>query len=314
MTSTAAASDRAPAPLVLVLAAALAVVVIWGGTPIVTKLAVAEVPPTLVGLLRTVLALPLALLLLFGGGLARPAGRQWALAVLSGLGGFALFPILFSLGQARTTGAHGGLILAALPVITGLVAAAAARHWPAGRWVLGAAIALSGEVVLMGFGGDLLGRGTPSEATLAGDALVLLSACACGSGYVAGAHLARYIGARAATLWSLGLAGLALLPFTLWQAAAVDWAQLSAVTWSSLLYLAVLSSIVAYVLWFWALDVGGIARVATAQVLQPVVTLVLATLILSETISAELVLATLIILAGVAICQRAGSAEQGDSR
>ena len=305
MTSSAAASDRAPAALVPVLAAALVVVGIWGGTPIVTKLAVAEVPPTLVGMLRTVLALPLAMLLLFASRLPRPAGRQWGLAVLSGLGGFVVFPILFSLGQARTTGAHGGLILAALPVITGLVAAAAARRWPAGRWVLGAAIALSGEVVLMSFGGELLGRGSPSHATLAGDALVLLSACASGSGYVAGAHLARHIGARAATLWSLSLAGLCLLPFALWQGAPVDWAQLSAVTWVSLVYLALLSSIVAYVLWFWALDAGGIARVATAQFLQPVVSLGLAAWILSETISVELLLATLIILAGVAICQRA---------
>ena len=305
MTSSAAASDRAPAPLVPVLAAALVVVGIWGGTPIVTKLAVAEVPPTLVGMLRTVLALPLALLLLFGSRFPPLAGRQWALAALSGLGGFVIFPILFSLGQARTSGAHGGLILASLPVITGLVAAAAARQWPAGRWLLGAAIAMAGELVLMSFGGGLLSRGAPSEATLAGDALVLLSAFACGSGYVAGAYLARDIGARAATYWSLSLAGVALLPFALWQGTAVDWAQLSAATWVSLLYLAVLSSILAYVLWFWALDVGGIARVATAQFLQPVVSLGLAAWILSETISVELVLATLIILAGVAICQRA---------
>ena len=76
-------------------------------------------------------------------------------------------------------------------------------------------------------------------------------------------------------------------------------------TWGSLVYLALLSSIVAYVLWFWALDAGGIARVATAQFLQPVVSLGLAAWILSETISVELLLATLIILAGVAICQRA---------
>ena len=70
-----------------VILAALLAVIVWGGSPVGTKLAVASLPPLTVAALRTVLggvvALPLALLLR----IPPPArARQWGLLALSSFG------------------------------------------------------------------------------------------------------------------------------------------------------------------------------------------------------------------------------------
>jgi len=65
-----------------------------------------------------------------------------------------------------------------------------------------------------------------------------------------------------------------------------------------------LSSLVGYALWFWALGHGGIARIGSLQFAQPVMTLVLATLILAEAVTSTLVLSGVIILAGTWLAQR----------
>ena len=49
--------------------------------------------------------------------LALPATRGgWALLVTSALGGFVLFPVLFTLGLRDTSASHAALILASLAV------------------------------------------------------------------------------------------------------------------------------------------------------------------------------------------------------
>ena len=66
----------------------------------------------------------------------------------------------------------------------------------------------------------------------------------------------------------------------------------------------VLSSIVGYSLWFWALGHGGIARIGSMQFAQPVMTMLLAVPILGEALTLPLLLSGAVILAGVAIAQR----------
>ncbi len=192
-----------------VLGAALLAVTFWGATPIATKLAVSGLDPLAVGLLRTLLAGLLAVPLLAAARLAppkAPAGR--ALLAVSALGGFVLFPLLFSLGLGLTSAVHGALILAVLPIFTGLIAATLERRWPRARWWLGAGLAAAGTVWLVA---GRFGFEAP-DASLTGDLLVIASALAASAGYVAGARAARGAGTWAVTFWGLALGGLVLLP------------------------------------------------------------------------------------------------------
>ena len=75
--------------------------------------------------------------------------------------------------------------------------------------------------------------------------------------------------------------------------------------WGSVVFLAVVTSILGYVGWYWALDRGGIARIATLQFLQPVSGFVLAAIVLGENVTVPIAVGSALIVGGIVIAQRA---------
>ena len=285
---------------IAVLVAAYGAVVFWGATPLATKVAVAGLDSLAVGLLRTLLAGVVALQLILLGRVALPrSGRGRAYLAVSALGGFAVFPLLFSYGIQLTTAGHGALLLGILPVSTGLIAALLERRLPGGRWWLGCTIAIAGTALLVGARFDL----SLEAGSLRGDLLVLASAVAASAGYVTGARAARETGTWAVTLWGLVLGSLVLLPLLPFALAPSDFAAAGALAWGSVLYMALVSSILAYAAWYWALGQGGIGRTGLAQFAQPLVGVVLAVALLGEAVTWPMVTAAAAILAGIALAR-----------
>ena len=132
---------------------------------------------------------------------------------------------------------------------------------------------------------------------------MLASAVAAAAGYVAGARAARETGTWAITLWGLMLGSLALLPFLPFMVSLDNLATAGATAWTSVIYLAVASSIVGYAAWYWALGQGGIGRIGLAQFAQPLVGVILAVALLGEALTWPMVLAAAAILAGVALAR-----------
>lgn len=298
-------SDSRTDSLALPIAVALAVMVVWGGTPIFTKLAATDIDPLLVGVLRTVLAgvvaLPLALVMRQPLP-AEKRGRD--LLVFSGFAAFVAFPLLFSVGQSRTSALHGALILATLPVFTSLFGTIIERRRVSKTWIVGCIVALAGEAVLIVWrtGGDTAGT------SLAGDAVVLASSAICALGYVAGARLQqRGYASLPTTLWGAAGSAVVLLPMLIWSLARDGVPQAGPAAWASVLILAVLTSVLGYVAWYWALGRGGISRIASVQFTQPLFGIALASLVLHERPAPITAVAAVGILAGAALVLRAGS-------
>ena len=135
--------------------------------------------------------------------------------------------------------------------------------------------------------------------------LVTLSTVFASVGYVAGARLQRSgYSAKGTTFWGVGLFALLLLPLAPLLLDIPGLASAGAYAWSGLLYQAIGVTIIAYMLWYWALGTGGIARVGLFQFLQPVSGVILAWLILAETISLIFMLASSIIMVGVILAFR----------
>lgn len=303
-----AGDDRGGAAGAKPLAAAAVAVSIWGATPFATKLAVAGLDPLAVGLLRTLLGALIAVPLLIAAARSRrdgtfplaawPGGTRPLVAV-SGVCGFVLFPLLFTLGMGLTGAGRGALILGALPVLTGLVAAMVERRAPTPRWWLGCGLAMLGIALLVG---ERLGFSGGRADTLGG-LLVVASALCAATGYVAGARAARVIGSWTVTLCGLVLGGLVVLPVTALLPLPGEMAAAPALTWGALIYLALGSSILGYAAWYWALGQGGIARTGLLQFLQPLVGLLLAVAILGEALTWPMAAAACAVLGGVAIAR-----------
>lgn len=285
----------------LVLAAAAVALALWGATPMVTRIAVLAIDAPAVGILRTTVAACLAVPLALALRLPRPRSlRDWILLLVSALGGFVLFPVLFSMGVRQTSASHAALILAVSPLFTGLIAAVVERRRPKGAWWLGAAVAFLGEIALIAFRAGMVEH----EASLAGDLLVVVACMSSAAGYVAGARLAHRLTTWATTFWGIGLGGLILLPIVPAILGPAAWAGAGALGWSAIGYLSLGSTILGYICWYWALQRGGIARIGATQFMQPVIALLLAVLVLGEPVTGPLIVAALLVVAGVAIAQR----------
>jgi drug/metabolite transporter (DMT)-like permease len=276
--------------------------VVWGATPILTRIALEDMEPLVVATLRTIIAGLLAVPLLAHARLSlpRPATSRRLLAI-SAAAGFVVFPVVYTIGQERTSGLHGVMILAALPIFTGLYAAAAARRLPTRGWLAGCAIALAGEVVLIGARG-----GNDGDATIGGDLLVLSAALVVSAGYVAGAMLPpRGVSSAAATFWGVVLGAVVLAPLATALLARDGLPEAGWRAWGAVAVLAVVTSVVGYIGWYWALDRGGIARISTLQFLQPLSGFALAVVVLGDSVTPTIAVGAAAIVCGVVIAQRA---------
>lgn len=289
-------------PAVAPVAVGALVMVIWGATPVATRLATDELEPLLVAVLRTVVAGAIVLPIIAARGPAPPRPpRARLLLFVSAVTGFVLFPVVYTIGQERTSAMHGSMILAALPVVTGAYAVLVARRRPSGWWLVGCAFALAGEAVIITVRSGAEGQ----AATVTGDLLVLAAALAVAAGYVAGAYLLSLdFTSAATTMWGALLGAVALAPLMVVLLIRDGVPAGSTSAWGAVAFLAVVTSIVGYVGWYWALARGGIQRIAALQFFLPVSGLVLAALILDERLTLPLGIGAVAVIGGVAIARR----------
>jgi drug/metabolite transporter (DMT)-like permease len=286
----------------LVILAALAAVILWGASPVAAKVAVGDLSAISVALLRTfvggLLAVPVALAVR----IPLPGTRHLKqILLLTGFCGFIAFPIPFTIGLKMTSANHASMILAALPITTGAIAMLWDRRRPTRIWIIGSVIALIGEAMLIG---GRQSAGGVNQPSLAGDLLVLISNFAASLGYVAGGRLQQAgYPSTGTTFWGAAAMALVLTPVVvaLWLFGGLD-AELAAApakSWIAILYLAAVSTILGYELWYWALGKGGIARVGLMQFLQPVSGVILAAVLLGEQVGLSFLAASAVVLFGV---------------
>ena len=138
---------------------------------------------------------------------------------------------------------------------------------------------------------------------MTGDLVVFAACIAVAFGYVAGGSLSRSLGSLAVTFWGLVIAGVLTSP-AIYALPIKQVADAGAPALAGLLYLIVISSVLGYIAWNWALAHGGIGRMGVLQFAQPVMTICFAMLLLGETLSPSVVLSTAVILSGVALARR----------
>lgn len=257
-----------------------------------TRVAVAELDPVFVGLGRSVVAAVIALFILLFARPRLPTRAQWRGLIIVALGVVVGFPLLTAWAMQRVPASHGAILLGLLPLATAAAAALRAKERPSrGFWIVG--IVGSALVVIFAL---ISGAGKPTFSDLALLAAVLAAAL----GYAEGGRLAQTLGGWQVICWALVLAA----PFLLVPVAVVGLplgAPISLNAWLAFAYVALVSQLLGFFIWYHALALGGIARVSQLQLLQPFLTLFAAGLLLGERITPLMVAFAVAVVVSVAV-------------
>ena len=259
----------------------LVVNIVYATSPVVTRLVLDDVPPITLALLRLVLGA--AVLVPFGRGARATPARQGARVFWMGALGFAAAFALSHWGIARSSATNAALLIVVEPLTLVILGPLLLGERLTPREAAGAAVAVAGAglVVLNGVPGvtlDVLPRWR-------GDILLVLSGVAYASYSLLGRTVLTDTNTAAITARSIVWGAVVMAPL-----AALEWgagARPSA-TGSALLgtlYLALVITAGAYLVWNWALARVEAARAAPFLTVQPVVGALLGAIVLGEPVT-----------------------------
>lgn len=267
----------------------------FGLTLPATRFIIPYFDPVFIGLGRAVIAAITAAILLFVTHQPLPEKQQFKQLLIVAFGVVAGFPVLSAWAMQTVPAAHGGVVLGILPLATALVGALITREKPSiGFWI--SASMGSGLVVAYAL---LNGDGSIHW----GDLALLGAIISAAAGYAVGGQLATTLGSWQVICWALVIS----LPFIIlpvWVTAPNHIQHIPLSTWMGFLYLALVSQLFGFFLWYRGLALGGIVRVSQTQLLQPFITLIAAGLWMHETIDALTLIFALLVVTCVAIGKR----------
>ncbi|WP_288445949.1 DMT family transporter [uncultured Chryseobacterium sp.] len=266
----------------------IGVVLFSGGLP-ATKLAVMEMSPTFVTIVRAAVAGLLALIVLWLGKEKRPVKKDLIPLLLVSLGCVVGFPLLSALALQYLTSAHSIVFLGMLPLATAIfgVFRGGERPHPV-FWIF----SIVGSLLVIGYA---VSQGI--SASPIGDILMLLAVILCGMGYAEGAKLSKTLGGWQVISWALVLALPIMIPlFFIYYPENIE--NVSFQGWFGLAYISLFSMFIGFIFWYKGLAQGGIATVGQLQLLQPFFGLALAAWLLHEQVSVGMVGVTV----GVILC------------
>ena len=257
-------------PVGLVLAAAM----LWGTTGTAQHFAPAQLSPYWVGGLRMVMAALffIALALVMDRG-HRSSPLRWGRLVFCGLC-MAIYNLSFFAGIKASGVALGtALAIGSGPIWAGLMQAVVQKRMPSPQWWLGTCIGVGGGIVMA------LATADRQHLPWVGMALCLLA----GLSYAAYAlvNQALVMQARVATVnaWVFGCAALLSLPFAAWLGGPL---QVSASGWAVVIYLGIVTTGMAYLLFSVGLRGMSAATGVALSKAEPITAFVLSLLIVGE--------------------------------
>lgn len=271
---------------------------LWGGSFLFNELALAGLPPLSIVWGRVALAAVLLVLVVRAFGQGAPPRRLWpALAVMGLLNNLLPFT-LFVLAQGQITGALASVLNATTPLFTVLVAhlATVDERLTAAK-AAGVGLGFAGVVAMMA--GEDLGGDLPAMAACLGAAL---------SYGVAGVWGRRFKAAGVTPLQTAAgvVTASTVLMTPVWLAVERPWA-LDWPGWSPVLAvvaLAVLSSALAYLIFFRILARAGATAISLVTFLIPFSAAGLGWLVLGERLELRHLLGLALILGGLALIER----------
>jgi drug/metabolite transporter (DMT)-like permease len=217
-----------------------------------------------------------------------------------GLLGLVGNQVLFVIAIGMTSVAHAGVISALSPVLVLVGSAALGHERITPLRAAGLLAAACGVVVLQFSRGTSPGTGV--AATRTGDAIMLLSVVVFAAFSLLGKPMAERAGSLRMNMIAYSAAGILALPVALWNMR--QGAHASLLAWTGVVYMAVGSSVVGYLIYAHALRYLPASRVSVIVYLQPPLVSLLAIVMLGERPGFAFLPAIALVLTGVYIVER----------
>ena len=272
--------------------AALVIVCAWGINFVVIKLALGEIPPLLLGVLRfTFVAFPAVFFV-------KKPNLPWRTIVAYGLTiSFGQFVFLFTAMHVGMPAGLASLVLQAQVFFTVLIAALFLGEGVLQHNILGMAVAVLGLV--------LIEQGAAAGSmTMLGFALTLLAALSWGCGNIV-AKVAGKVDVVGLVIWGALIPPLPFLGLSWWlegpQAIQASLMGITHVGVAAVAYLALIGTVVGYILWGRLLTRHPARKVAPLTLLVPVIGLISASLFLDEHLQVVQWLGGAIVMLGLII-------------
>jgi len=279
----------------------VAVYLFWGGNFVFSKITLKEIPGPLVAGMRTVFA-AIALMAVYKRSRSadRPPLRrdEYPQLCMIGVCGIAVNQVCFLIGLSLTSASHAALVIGLTPFMVLFLAWFRGQEAFTSNRAIGLAVAVCGMLLLQ------KPSASAQTASLLGDVLILGAGLSFAVYTVFGKELAAEHGGMAVIAVSYAAGAIFLLPMTLFFASRFDFSQVSAAAWWSFGYMSVVSSVLCYIGWAYALKRLSASRLTAFSYLQPLVATLLALPMLGEPITAALVSGGGLIMAGVFLSER----------
>lgn len=303
------ASGRAPSPLATAAAVGL-VVVIWAVNFIAAKVGLRYLPPITMASFRVVIAglamIPTyflcARLPAFEGaqrsrGQGFTARDIWTFLYL-GFFGVVVNQMCFTMGLRYTSVSHAAVIVGMGPLYTLVLAVLFRLEKATAHKIVGMLIAFVGIAILASENG--ISAHSPS---LLGDAITMTGSIGFATYAVLGKRVARQYDGLTMTAFNHFAGALIVLPVAVHQARQLGplsrWRAIPWPAWAAVLYMALLSSALAYVFYFWLLRYLAASQLAAFTYLLPVLATILGIALLGERGSAMQIVGGVLALGGV---------------
>lgn len=294
---------QAAIPLARIYLLLLLTIVLWGGSPVAGKLAVRELPPVTIGVLRYGAA-SLVLFALFGSHLPawREIGRRdrWLLVSVGVLGTF-LNHIVFYMGLVLAPASHGAILSPTTsPIWTTLLAARFGGERITRAQVLGMMLCMTGVLLVARPGSSAV---AVTGMVLLGDGLLLVSGLAWGAYSFLTKVAMRGLSAMATLAYGMAIGSVLLVPVALLERPWGAIARASWGAWAAVLYVTVAATLLASFWWSLAIQRVGAGRTAVFGNLTPVFGVLLSWGVLGERLTPPQLLGGFLTVAGVWVCQ-----------
>lgn len=290
----------APRETALVYAALTAQTLISAGTYLAARRAMTELHPLTLVICRFAVStfVFIGILLITPGAKLPPRSALWKVLGLGLLAGPTNQGFFF-LGLYRSSPAHAALLYALTPLGVYLVMLSRKQERVHTTRIAGIAVAFAGVAVL------LLGRGLRAAmGPLVGDLLIVVAVVAWVFYTADGKQLSERHGPIRATAWTMSAGALLSFPFAPFVFKADEVLHASHVAIACIVFLGLVTSVISYLLWYYALSRMQASRVAVFSNLQPVATAIAAWLVLGDPLVWEIFVGGALVIAGVRLTQR----------